>query len=1039
MIKIILFYAFVIMALVANAGLYRILRKLSFPLGQRHLHLRYLFVVILELALLNSYLSVPVFDLLHWIITRPEFEHALELTRSVSSYAVLYLLLTMLGLNTLLLLATVLLFLAVRVIFGTKNLYFLEDEDYYGWKRIFFPVHKLVTRFFNSQDMEWSVLNPRGHCMGKWAWGMKWVFAALGVLQVLIMARSALTGSEEWNATFRSVALACYWLPMGGFLLADQISAFLTDVPVFAAERIAIRHKSATLVGKLSEQEAGYRQLFAHTGALLCCKELPKSDRNESDMINDPGNQQLADCSNPELLQVLCQQLKDCGEATQSEHYQRALAALLDGKHIHICDQPEGEFFIYLNAYLSTVFSQGQTALFLCKSSEDAQRLRAACQKHMRQLSSISTAWSICTAREATQDAPMSLLICSFDELLKLRLLEIRREFACALKCAIIAHGEQLFAQDNIRIRRLFNKLQSCSTSVQYILLSETDNDSLRTTMEHFMGSGELRPFSTGFCQEQTIVMLWKEESCHKFQSCIGLGGDLAPYLGTALPLALAAAKWDVPKTYIIPAEGRPDQTYWQCMCGNMIDVENYLSNNADVNTVIRMDPTEALKPRQLKQLICYDTRYDLISAVRSWSKYAGSSDTILHILSPHYLLREYFAAKLQSGGLTDQPVEALVSHSRVMDRSNMAALLVDLRDQGMTERELLRRSREYGWTYHQAEEVLQACLSAALQTEGELNIFEHFCFVPRLRQRKQDGSLISETFVTLSDMTAYDSILAQVRRARVQIGTERCVEVPILAGDISNYYLREQQLVLEGISYRVDEIRDGTVFVTQYSDRYAYDYFPVSRFQFENYRITDGCVDSSGVNVNLAAATATRQIYGYWKSNNGYQINDQGIFTFNEIPQTSAPEQKSVVILELKLSANQQPITQNAAVTLAFILNGLFKTLFPYTHQNLFAVVRGERSRELLKHTVHNCQPDHAEKIVQSLIPFVAGGGDWQFDDRTIYIVEYSCLEYGMVRTLYKNYNRILRTVQNYLTWYLTPKGAGKQTMTGSDLNFGG
>lgn len=1031
MIRILLFFAFLLLMLLAIRALYWAVQKQAFPIGKRHLHLRFILgVVLLELLVFNYYLTAPLLELLDRIITHPTVQQVLSVLLPSRSYELSYLLLTVLGLNLLLLLGTLVLCWTIRRLFGTKNLYFLPDEDYYGRKKLFFPVHKLVCRFFEPVDAERSALTPAGHCMGKWAGGMKWGFGLLGMLQLLLLALSILWGSDEWNATVKTVSKACYWLPLGGFLLADQIQAFFLDKPAFDTACVELDKKTVQLRGNLDQQEENYRRTFA--GALLCCRELQVSEQDKGDLTTDPGNQLISDCDNPRILSVLCDQLKHCGQTDQPEHYQRALASLLDGKHINVCDQPEGEFFIYLTAYLNFLLSQGQTAVILCRNSRDAQRTKQTCQNAMHRLNSISTVWQVCNAREAVQDTPMNLLICSYDELLTLRLLEIRREFAGALNCVVIAHPEQLLAQDSIRIRRLFNELRLYSGDLQYVLLSETDNSHLRSVMEATIGSGTLLPFNHTFCREDTCMMVWKEESCHKLQRQLRIGTATSPYLGTALPLALAAARWDIPKTFIIPADDRPEDAYWNHLYSDTMNVAEYLSNGADISNVIRLDRAEALEPYPMKQLICYDTRYDLISTARAWTKYAGSRDAIVHMICPHYLLREYFAHRFDQDTLTlqDKPVEALLPQGCVLDRSNMALLLVDLWDRGMTEEALLQKSRQYGWSFQSAEEVLQACLTTLLPEEPGINLFEHFSFRQCQRQLEQDGSLVTETFVTMVNAQAYDRVMALTRRARVQVGPDCSFELPIPAEDLTNYYLRDQQLALHGQSYKVDLIRDGVLFATQHNDNWnAYDYFPVSRFGFEDYQLLDHCLDSAFLDLNIATAKTTRQILGYWKSNCGYRIGSDGIFTFESLADSPVNECKQVAILELNLKQSQMGSTpEHVTLALAFILKDLFKTFFPDTHQNLFAVICGQEGGT----------PRSTEEILSSMVPRVSNAPN-KSGVQTVYVVEYSTPEYGMIKLLYRNWHRIIQTVQDYLSWYLSPGTAGANTLLGTELHFGG
>jgi hypothetical protein len=354
-----------------------------------------------------------------------------------------------------------------------------------------------------------------------------------------------------------------------------------------------------------------------------------------------------------------------------------------------------------------------------------------------------------------------------------------------------------------------------------------------------------------------------------------------------------------------------------------------------------------------------------------------------------------------------------------------------------MTEDELLRRSKEYGWSDKTPEALLEECLRSVLPCES-IDIYEQFSFEQRRRQLHEDGSLVTETFVRLTDVDVYNRIMENTRPAIAQIGLDRRVELTVPAGDISNYYLREQQLVLDGLSYTVENIVGGTLTLAPNHDPCAYEYFPVSRFEFVDYQIVDKCSDKGKLDINLAVAKTKRDIYAYWKSTCGYRIGNDSTFALENCSDCS--EEKTVSVLEITLPSEKTDPWKISA-TLAFILNDLFKTLFPRSHQNLFAVVRGENACDGLIEAITSGKTQDREKIVTSLIPFTLSNTPEKRTASTVYIVEYSCVERGMIGVLYRNRERVLRTVQEYLRWYLTEKIQPDGTVThrGTELLFGG
>lgn len=1020
--------------LLAFWGLNRIISKMAFPKEKRYLHLRMTFVLlVLELVFLNHYTSAPLIKGLDLLINTPFISKIFAFILPSRAYEVLYMLLIVLGLNLVAFIGSIAGMSIVKNLFGEKNLYFLEPEDYVGWKILFYIPHKIVNKFYDSSDSK-IVLSEKGHCIGTWAKAMKRIFAILAIVEIVLLAVSVCWGNATWNILLRTLTKAWYWVPFAGFLVTEQIQFFLEGNIISETGTFGTTDISDALDGDISEMPRLYEATFKNTDSLVCYNKLNRIENNSNYLSNDLGNQLIDDCENSDVLNVLSRQLSECNVA-QTEIYQKALACLADNHSINVCDKGEGEFLLYLTAYLNYVLSQGNTALILCKNRQEANKYSNIFTQSMQRLNNIGAIWKIRTSEDAKNDLPMNVLVCSFDDLLDSRVLEKRREFSAVLKCVVIISGEAFVTQDDIRIVRLFNEISLYTKELQYVLLTDTDNDNIRTAIENYIKQ-ELLPFNNAVCLSNTHIMVWEEESCHKLQCTLGIGTDMSPHIGTALPLALVAAKYDFPKVNVIPSINRPDDTYYQALAVNTLDTAKYLSNNAVINTVIRQDKIEALNSQDLKVLVCYDEYYNLLGTSWEWTKYGGKKGSILHIISPFYLLREFFADKFTNDTLYvgNKEFDALVPHGGTMKTSSMIALLVDLRDKGLTEEDILKTSKENDWGYSSAEEVLDACLSVLLNNEEKYNIFEYFHFEQRKRQLKDQGGFVTETIVTLSDTEAYNRIMKRITRAVLQIGDDKRVELPILQKDISNYYLREQSLIYNGFLYKINAIKNETIFATQQSDCYIYDYYPVSKFSFDNYTITDKCVDGTYLDFNIATAEVTRDIYAYWRSNNGYRITDNSIFSIESLCDEVVHETKNANILEINLSKSVLgEDSERVANTLAFILNDMFKTLFPYTHKNLFAVVPIKQGQIDLSKTVKNGTNCDIDEIIQSLIPYTHKVKSSNSDFQTIYVVEFACVEYGMAKLVYDNHESILRIVREYLEWYLEPVNAENGEVAGT------
>ena len=1020
--KLLLFAVFLIAVGVVFFILDGLICKLAFEKSQRYLHFRYIVAVIAaELIVFNYYTTSGILNLIDRIIKIPFVANILNYILPNRAYEIIYMLLVIIGLNLAFLLLVNFLMGLIKGIFKDKQAYFLQDEEYFGLKILLYIPHKIVSKFYKyDEDEEKIALAPEGFSLGLWSNGIKWTFAILFFAVIAVLSVSVCWGSEQWNLNLRQLSKAVYWVPMAGFILVQQLQFFFDSEIKYGAGSYSSTGINGELEVDTEQVVKIYEKTFEKSDVLIACEKVDGIFNNEDNLYNDLSNRQIDECVQSDVLKIIINQLNEC-KAEHSINYQDAVATLLNGNSINVRDRIEGEILIYITAYLNYIMSQGKTVLLLCKDSVEAEKIKGAFDESMKRLNSIGSIWNICTIEDADKDRPMNLLICSFDDLVSYRILEKRRGFVKTLSCIIVTSGMFLFSQDEIRIERLFNGINSNEKNLQYILVTDVDNDSVRTAMENATKK-ELKLFKNDYCCKETSLMLWKEESYHKMQYRLGIGKERTPYMGVAMPLALVAAKYDFFGVVLVPSDSRPYETYYQAMIMNAQEVNKYLQKNADINSVIRKGDSDIYLKDDIKIVVIYDTDYNFYNAIWRWMKYGGKKGTIMHVVSPSYILREYFADNIRKESFLfkNNEFDALVPVGLAMKSSHISVMLVDLHDKGMTETEIMKKSREYGWSFKTPEEVLEACLSSVLKKEENYGIFDAFDFKPRKTYSKEEDVLIREAFVTLKEESIYKRIVSKNKKAVLCINNNQHYEIPVLKGNLNNYYLRDQHIVFGANLYRINSVSDGIIYASQCNDHYVYSYYPISEFSFSDYKVIDPCVDVTYIDFNIATATVKRKVPAYWRSNNGNNVLNDGLFVINDLGDNCIEEEKEANILEVNFSKSSFGKNSDKAVlALCYILNEIFKTLFPDTWQNLYAVSTGNNSIDI-ENVIANGSEGVFENIVRSMIPFTQKTPSAKENYESFYIVEFSCVEYGMVNLLYNNRETILMMIREYLQWYL-------------------
>ena len=1015
---------FFILFLAACAGVFwcqdRIIRRMAYRKEQRYLHCRTIPVVFLILLVAgNVYTVTYPLQLLDKIINAPALAYFFNLILPNRSYELIYLLLVLLGLNLAAMLAVIVSLILVRLVFWGRNSFVNLQNASLKEKLLHLPW--LVAGLFYDDQNGFIRLNGRGFAMGIWVKGFKRSFAVVWALQILVMGGSILWGSQQWNTLVLSVTKSWYLLPMAGFLILEQIQFFLEGVfeeeaGTFGSADIREEQKRS-----MHPLWSAYCQVFSRSDALLFgdIGGNPSPDRGGLDS-NDLGNQLLKDCSQSDVLDVLTNQLQQCN-VRQSEQYQNALAELINGSCINICDQCEGEFLIYLCAYLNYQMSQGRTALLLCRDSGRAEELCAAVNREMHRLNNLYSIWDIRTLEGAEVNSRMSMLVCSIEDFLNHHIARKRQDFVEDLCCAVIADSLDLFSGDCICLDRLFGILRGVESLHQYVAFSTVNNDALRTVMEKEIKQ-EVIPF-TNDCVNlpNSGVMIWREESACHLQRQLGIGNSMSPYMGTALPLALVAIKYDFPRVYLITDGNHGDRSFFDVLTMSSKEVTNYLSKTVNLRSTIRYSLDEALREQDQSVTVVYDADCNFFNALNRWKKYGGKNGSLLHIISPPYALREYFAAnyKERKLHLKNNEFDALIA-TRVGTRmSRMLEILISLCDNGITDTELMEKVKEYHWDYESVDHLLDDCLKVVL-SRGEIHsIYECFHLEEEKHFREDLGVFETHTRITLIDTTILARLHQRVNYAVLVSKDDQRQSLPILCGNIHNYCLQQQIVAVGGYLYQIHSVSEGTLYGEQILPQDLPQYHQISRFSFCDLRPREEEIDDKILRLKLYTGDVTREIFGYWSCTGGNTFASSGLY-LNSFAEPMRVTADDVSILQIRIDRSalgDHPV--EAARLLAYLVKDFAKTLFPKTHQNLFAVM-GQEDPEVISRVLEKGRDAELNDIVASLVPGVADPAADEDEFVHIYVIEASCIEFGMVQMIHSRFRSILLMIREYLSWYL-------------------
>lgn len=1036
--KILFFVLFLLAAAAVFVLENKLIQKLAYPITQRYLHCRIIVAVLLMLlALTNVYTVSYLLEFLDSIINAPGLSNFFTNVLPNRAYELVYMLLVLLGLNLLASLLVTVVILITKLVFSRKTEY-VHADDYYGIAKVLHLPWMAAQRVYDDEEAP-PRLNGTGFTMGIWVKGFKWAFAIVWILEMIALAVSILWGDDNWNARMLLATKSWYLLPMAGFLLLQQVQFFLEGVSEDEAGSAGSMEIEETQCGSIRPLMDAYQLIFNSSNALLLSDIRNQILTQDGLGSNDLGNQQIEDCRQPDVLNVITNQLQQCG-VQQSEQYQNALIELLNGHSINFCDQCEGKFLPFLCAYLNFYMSQGRTVLVLCRDQKRASQLQEAMNREMERLNSLYSIWNICTLAGAENNSRISMLICPANDFINYRVFEKRQDFAEDLFCTVLADGVDLLSGDRLGTERLFGMLRSKAEIRQYITFTDINNDALRTAAEQAIKQ-EIIPFSDdAVCSPDSGIMIWREEGHYRLQQSIGVGSAMSPYMGTALPLALTALKYDFPRVYLISSDEHGTYSFSDVLSMSAKEVSRFIGKNMNLKSLIRYHLDEALQQQELSVTIVYDTDYNFLNAMMFWQKYGGSKGSLLHVISPAYALRDYFAANYHSKhfDLKNNAFNALIPHYLGTRTSHMLVLLVMLCDKGLTEKELMEKVKEYNWSYDNVNQLLRDCLKTVLDKDEIHSVYECFHFEEEKLFNETLGKFEVQTRVSLIDATIRERLCRLSGRANLICQDNTSHPLSVLSGNLFNYYLQQQIIPVNGHLYQVRSISDGNVHAAQVLPHTLPEYYQISNFVLDRYLPTEACMDIGCMTLRICTAEVTRNILGYVASSKGNQFAGDSDYLVTGFPEALQMQVGCANVLEFSIRRSEfGDKAPEAARLFAYLLKDFAKTLFPATHQNLFAAVYDPKNPALVQQVLAAGKDAPLNDLIRSLVPSVNMDFSGDSDSISVYVVESSCIEFGMVQMLYSRYKKVIMMMREYLSWYLESNQA-PGPVVGSYLHFG-
>ena len=1014
---------------------------IKYDINERYLHCRLIVVLAVLILLSGNRLMLPyILQGLDRVISNSFLTGFFNTMTPERNYELIYMLLLIILMNLFFILLADLVLGIIRLLFRNRSFISVKDGTFTE-KLVHFPWLLSDLAYTEAEGGYEYEVNAKGGVWYHWIRSMKNAFILLGVIEVVGVSIIVIGADKPLAEMIRKITWGWYMLPSAGFLLFEQIQFFLEHNMNLGGNSFQSDDIDMELRGQLKNLFNLYIAYFGGTKVLLKSYEPRMVSMQSSGLkYNGVTNSQQEACKKPHVLEIISNQLREAGVRTNKE-YNNVLVELLNDSSVSIRDYLQGEILTYLCAYMNYYCTEGDTFLILCMDNERAVELQRIVDERLERINRVTCMWSVGGRDKAANNETIHILVIGFQDLVSYKLLAKRKDFFKNLKMIVIDRAVTFSAYSNIHKEMIFSEFSRISKEFekeyQYVLVSEVESPTLEASFGTYIGK-DITPFKNVGNQVETYVMAWAEEGYYRTQRRLGIGGDLSEYIGVSMTLALIAVGVEFPSVHVYAGESKPLMTYRKALSANQREIRRFLRRDTDYSQWIRInDYSDILEKENLDMIVLYDDHFNLYNTLWNWLKYGGKKGTLIHIVSPQYLLRDYFADNIEELIRRENDYAPLIGWRSNLDHSRFQALLLQMANAGMLEKDVMERSREYGWDYKGIGNLLRVALNSVLKDKKRNhNIYEHFHFSEESVFNAATDNYERQVTITLINEAIKKELVRQTSFVKVNHkASERVEEIPVLRDNVMNYFLRDQVVSIKGVLRNVLNIEDGIVYTENVASETHKSYYQSSEFEIGNRQIVDHCVDYDVLDFNVYLANNVKRIIkGYWSSDRGIDLGAEAGMSLSRVYDRYGREgndlveiKNSIQMLEIRIPCRVAgDKAEQMVLLLAFMMQELFKTLFPDSYMNLFVITEFDAADDYWTKLFKDTTAASAEEKIHSIVPFIRPGKMEEIASRStdeekisLYIIEYSAIELGMISSLYQNRIKVFRIVHNYLKWY--------------------
>ena len=603
--------------------------------------------------------------------------------------------------------------------------------------------------------------------------------------------------------------------------------------------------------------------------------------------------------------------------------------------------------------------------------------------------------------------------ILPFADVHNLKVMRSNEPFLQEVELVILAEPSRMVATGQMGLSLLISK---CGREVRPAFLGfDGNHDGLVDSLSHLLKTDFTEVVASGLPQGASNEVVWNADGPHMHTEILP---RISRYLGMGTEIGAVALKYQVARFHWVGGDAFPvedmqwiaEQYYAQI--NKFADID--LSQDALDQAFVPIANPWALAQDENYFLVVEDEIANVFETIRKYSTRATQSGFV-NLISEDYLFRDYMVDNRALLSADPKAIPPIVADFARTERNLALRMIMTMAWSEIGESTLMREFEVTGYVNSGTRPSSSTTITIldrepAVVTRLRNLIIEHTNATDAsIREltgfelgEKRDQN---EAYFRLEVGEEMEAVLQSLRPAYFYVEDEQGGVNRIgslLFDHVYQALLPGQFVTYAGKYYEVqsigaDETRSGVVL------RRAADHIRDRRVyrQWRDFTIRDlidqdfvgSKTDRGGVRVRKALATIEVTSHGYFELSSREDFSSATPVRLDHIPVRHYSNKS---LLEIDLP----DISVSARKTITLLLNEMFFTVFPHAHPYVVALTAD------------------ADGEFGHLLTNLKG----ELDPTSIYIVEDSMIDLGLIVAVERNWDRFMEMITDYLTWVTTP-----------------